>query len=89
MKSELISQIIDSLENNSQEWSEHAYTMRHKSGLEIWISLGVLDCELHRPVNYSFSIVDRFRIWKAIKQCKYNKALSLLNESKVNNNSTQ
>lgn len=66
-------EIIDSMAINPEQWTFDRYTARNTiSGLEIWINTGPLmgGVYVYQPFKMTFWIWQRFRIWRAVKNCK-------------------
>lgn len=49
------------------EWDSLGYTLRHKSGIEIWHGTLPIFVEIYMPYKVKFNLIDQFRIWRAMR----------------------
>ena len=80
----LIDSIVDSLTNRPEEWSTNGsgYTIDHKSGLGLWVGNGFFFLDIHEPFEAKLSLLEKWRVWKAINKCGRAQAASLLEKGK-------
>ena len=52
----------------SAEWTLHRYTLRHISGIDLWISNGFWFLSLWRP-DVHFSFIEKVRLWSSVRRC--------------------
>lgn len=66
-KSTLAEAIIESL--NSEDWQHCEYTATSPGNLKIWTAnLPILNIEVWRPAPHKFSLIEKFRIFRALKR---------------------
>lgn len=77
----LANEIIDSLINKSNDWEFTQYTVNNKlTGIQIWVAnVPIINLSLYRPTRLHFSIIDRWKIYKAVKICLVNQLISINN----------
>lgn len=78
--------ITESLLNNPNLWTHSEYTSQHISGLEIWTAnLPIFDISVYSPCSFSLSIIDKVKIYFALRRAKalkINNMLTVEQESK-------
>lgn len=77
-KRKMVDEIIKSLETESNDWVFGDYTADNKkTHVNIWIrNIPILNLHIVRPVEISFNIIDKIRIYLALERCKVNIILS-------------
>lgn len=77
----LVLRLIDLLTDPTQEWRFGEHTATHPSGMELWIAnMPILDLNTY-PVKSSFTLWDKYRIWKAMKTARNYWALRVLSQN--------
>lgn len=74
-------EIIKSLKNEPYNWKfeEKVATYRkEKYGFVLWISNGWFSISVYKPFEMGFSLIDRYRISKAIVDCKSIQLINLI-----------
>lgn len=65
--------IIHSLNSEYARWSMDECWAKHASGLTIWIGSGFLNCRVEKPDYQELSILERFKLYRAIKKIQKDK----------------
>lgn len=62
---QLVNELIRSLKNESDDWGFDKYTCDNKKwGLSLWTAnIPVLNLSIYRPIEMSFSLSDKIRIY--------------------------
>lgn len=78
---ELIKLTVESLLNNSDDWSFPEHTAENKKkGISIWTSNGILMYKYYKPFSLSIGLMDKFKLHIAIEHCKKNILINRFNE---------
>lgn len=80
---EVINRLIETLENNPDKWIINPYwakTSIENTNIEIWIGNGFLLLHFEYPFSIPLSFYSKYRLYKAINQCKYKKLKQVLNK---------
>lgn len=69
--------VIDSIYNEPEKWTQTDHTFRHQNGAQIWTSnIPILDTNMYPEVYMSLSV--KFKIWRAIKWWSRNAPIEAL-----------
>ncbi len=60
--------ILNSLKTEPQRWTVDRFWAKHDSGLAIWIGNGCFSCRIEKPEYQEFGLLDRIKLYRAIKQ---------------------
>lgn len=79
-KKQLVAGLIKSLTDDYSLWVFDNYVATNKvTGVAIWIAnCPILDLQVHRPTKVNFSLIDKFRIYRALDKCRSLYILSFL-----------
>lgn len=70
-RQKLFEQITYSLKNEPEDWSFGDYTAENKKWMiEVWTSNGWNFISVYRPAKIKFSLIQRFKLGKAIQEAK-------------------
>lgn len=67
--------LIKSLTEHPEEWTFGQYSADHKSGVRVWTGNGFFFLGFYHPCEWSFSLIDKFRVERALTICKDKKVL--------------
>lgn len=85
MKPELFDKLVTVLRDPKEEWIVADYTIRHTLlGIEVWTSnVPVLDTSVYNPCGVPLSLVQKWKLWRAVKaaceNCLERRLLKALN----------
>lgn len=68
MKNELVEKLIELL-GKHEDWEYDTYTIHHRSGLQLWISLMPFFIQIYKPATVHFSTLEKIKLWKPISKC--------------------
>jgi hypothetical protein len=70
---ELVKTLLDSLRNEADKWVFGECTAMHiDSNIELWTAnIPVLDLQVYKPTNVSFSLLEKIKIYKAMSECRH------------------
>jgi hypothetical protein len=83
LKRKIVNGLIKSLNENYKDWEFNYFTaINNKTGVEIWIAdTPIIDLYVYEPMKIYFNIIDKFRIYKALNNCKNSLILDILNNN--------
>jgi len=76
MDDKLSKTIIDSLKTHPDNW-DYSYNSSipegyckiiHETGVTLWVGNGLFFVSIYDPVNISFRLIEKYKIWKAFKK---------------------
>ena len=60
--------VVRLLQEDPHGWAQGDFSIRHRSGVEVWSDLGLIDLSLYAPVKASFGPIGKLRVWLAIRR---------------------
>ena len=83
MENEPINRLIEMLKDPNEVWDIGGYTCAHrKTGIRVWIANGRAFCRTW-PANSGESMLQRWRLWRAVRVARKNWLARKLNASTV------
>jgi len=78
-KEELIIHLIESLNEDPDDWEIDEYTAKRGS-TQLWIACGWTGIYIQAPVDVKMSCLWRWRLWKAIEGLKAYKLIKVVDD---------
>ena len=83
--SELAERIIAALEEHPDDWKEGQSKITYR-GVSLWIGTGMLGLHVHSPREATFHLLDKWRIWLALRKQSHaiiNRVLESVSKSRA------
>ena len=79
MTDETFSALLQTVIDPNEYWYETHVAMIHKAtNVKIWIANGLLSCRIKEPCEICLSLLQKFKMWRAIDICRENIVLNAL-----------